>query len=180
MLARQRRRLAAAALAGSLAAGPSAALAQPRHAGRALALVLRALEDEPAFQVRACQPCTGRQSVSLSAPWRWCSARTSRVAQMHGALSPLEALKQAPATTWSAVCMRMHEHAPMQGHANRLCETMLSREAITLNEAVLKELLRRFNLNPQQEVRAADQPMGAKHVDVYKHLIKAWLSIRDT
>ena len=53
VLARQRRRLAAAALAGSLAAGPSAALAQPRYAGRALALVLRALEDEPAFQVRA-------------------------------------------------------------------------------------------------------------------------------
>jgi len=53
VLARQRRRLAAAALAGALAAGASPALAQPAPAGRALALMLRALEDERAFQARA-------------------------------------------------------------------------------------------------------------------------------
>jgi len=52
VLARQRRRLAAAALAGALAAGASPALTQPAPAGRALALMLRALEDERAFQAR--------------------------------------------------------------------------------------------------------------------------------
>ncbi|KAK9821560.1 hypothetical protein WJX81_001795 [Elliptochloris bilobata] len=66
VLARQRRRLAALALAGAVAAGASPALAQPRGAGRALALVMRALEDEPAF--REDEAATQAEAAALSAP----------------------------------------------------------------------------------------------------------------
>ena len=66
VIVRQRRRLAAAALCRALAAGASPALAQPRGAGRALALVLRALEDEPAFQVRRPRPTADGNRVFSS------------------------------------------------------------------------------------------------------------------
>ena len=109
VLARQRRRLAAAALAGSLAAGPSAALAQPRYAGRALALVLRALEDEPAFQVRARAALPARATRPAEHAGRWCCAlsRTSRIHQMHSALFWSTVLEQGSA----AACMAVHKHA---------------------------------------------------------------------
>ena len=119
VLARQRRRLAAAALAGSLAAGPSAALAQPRHAGRALALVLRALEDEPAFQVR---PVTLLRGMPTWPGW-------ARIGAVGAARARGQAgLPGAPlCSSWRSACKALpqhalqfslaHEHAQSQGHA---------------------------------------------------------------